>query len=160
MWVNEWPVDEAVAPGRFAAITRTWKAGDTVSLDLPMRWRLVKGRQRQAGRVAVMRGPLLFCLNPAQNKTIAPWDAADLSRITLDPASMGEPVPDASVRPDGLACKVQAWKPSLSLRLTGDIELRLTEFPDPDGKATYFRLRDMAPAVDDELLPSTPTDGR
>jgi hypothetical protein len=28
----------------------------------------------------------------------------------------------------------------------------LTEFPDPDGKATYFRLRDFRGAVDDELL--------
>jgi hypothetical protein len=28
----------------------------------------------------------------------------------------------------------------------------LTEFPDPVGKATYFRLRDYAVAVDDELL--------
>jgi hypothetical protein len=34
----------------------------------------------------------------------------------------------------------------------GDLELVLTEFADPDGKAVYFRLRDMKSAVDDELL--------
>ena len=33
-----------------------------------------------------------------------------------------------------------------------DFTLTLTEFPDPDGKATYFRLRDFSAAVDDELF--------
>ncbi|MCU0874875.1 MAG: hypothetical protein MUE50_21300 [Pirellulaceae bacterium] len=32
-----------------------------------------------------------------------------------------------------------------------DYELTLTEFPDPEGKATYFRLRDLSGAVHDEL---------
>ena len=30
--------------------------------------------------------------------------------------------------------------------------LSLTEFPDPDGRATYFRLRDFGVAVEDTLL--------
>jgi len=28
----------------------------------------------------------------------------------------------------------------------------LTEFPDPEGRATYFRIRDFSVAVDDELM--------
>jgi hypothetical protein len=47
---------------------------------------------------------------------------------------------------------VQAWKPGFGLSLKTDYELTLTEFPDPAGKATYFRLRDFGPAVNDELL--------
>ena len=54
--------------------------------------------------------------------------------------------------PDGLACKVSFWKPGFGLGSKADYELTLTEFPDPDGKATYFRLRDFSVAVEDELL--------
>jgi len=52
--------------GRFFTIDRRWKSGDRVELDMPMNTRLLRGRKAQAGRVAVMRGPLLFCLNPAR----------------------------------------------------------------------------------------------
>lgn len=30
--------------------------------------------------------------------------------------------------------------------------LKVTEFPDPEGKATYFRLDDLSVGVPDELL--------
>jgi hypothetical protein len=113
---------------------------------------LVSGRKRQFGRVAVMRGPLVFCLNPAGEEAIADWDGADLSQITLDPQSFGDPVPDDSVRSGGLACLVGAWKPGYGCKRPGNLKLRLTEFPDPGGRATYFRLQDSSVAVDDELF--------
>jgi DUF1680 family protein len=141
-----------LTPGTFFEVSREWRSGDLVVLDLPMPWRLVKGRQRQAGRVAVMRGPQVFCLDPAQNPALAKSDGTDLGYLALDPASLGEPVPNAAVRPDGIGCRIQAWKPGFGLSPKADYELTLTEFPDPDGKATYFRLRDFSGAVDDELL--------
>jgi hypothetical protein len=150
--VNGKSVVGPLVPGTFFEIRREWKSGDHVSLTLPMRWRLVKGRQRQAGRVAVMRGPLVFCLNPSQNPDLAKLDGAELGYIALNPESLAEPVPDATVRPDGLGCRVQAWKPGFGIAKETDYELTLTEFPDPHGKATYFRLRDFSGAVDDELL--------
>ena len=139
-------------PGTFFEITREWKAGDEVQFDLPMPWRLVKGRQRQAGRVAVMRGPQVFCLNPAQNPALAKLDGADLGYLALDPQSLGEPVRNDAVRPGGLGCKVSAWNAGFGLGTNADYELVLTEFPDPDGRATYFRLRDYRVAVEDELF--------
>ncbi|MBI4622101.1 MAG: hypothetical protein HY736_02630 [Verrucomicrobia bacterium] len=117
-----------------------------------MAWRLVKGRQRQAGRVAVMRGPQVFCLNPAGNAALAQLDGADLGYIALDPSSLAEPVPNDAVRPGGLGCRIRAWMPGMGVGTKTDCELTLTEFADPDGTATYFRLRDFGPAVDDELL--------
>ncbi|MDD4101760.1 MAG: glycoside hydrolase family 127 protein [Kiritimatiellae bacterium] len=150
--VNGASLEGAPVPGTFFDIRRLWKAGDLVDLELPMRWRLVKGRQRQAGRVAVMRGPLVFCLNPEHNTDLAQRDGSDLGYVALNPAALSEPVPDASVRPDGIACCVQAWAPGFSLAQNADYALKLTEFADPDGKATYFRLRDFSAAVDDELL--------
>ena len=150
--VNGQPVSRTVPAGEFFEVTRLWKSGDEVMLELPMSWRLVKGRQRQAGRVAVLRGPQVFCLNPAQHASLAQLDGVELGYLALDPKSLGAPLRSDAVRPGGLACKVSAWKPSFSLGDKADYELILTEFPDPDGKATYFRLRDLSVAVEDELL--------
>lgn len=147
-------------PGTFLTLERTWQAGDRITLELPMRWRLVEGRQRQAGRVAVMRGPLVFCLDPTQNPELAGLDAAELGYLALDPASLGEPEPDDSVRPGGLACRAGFWKAGFSLNRQHAFKLRLTEFPNPSGTATYFRLRDYAAAQKDELLDPATWTGR
>ena len=99
-----------------------------------------------------MRGPQVFCLNPAQIPDLAALDGADLGYLLLDPTSLAEPTESNVVRPGGMGCRVHAWRPGFSLARKCDYELTLTEFADPDGKATYFRLRDYAAAVDDELL--------
>ena len=138
--------------GRFFTVRRLWKAGDRVDLNFAMPWRLVKGRQAQAGRVAVMRGPLVFCLSRARNEKLKD---VDLRLLTLDPSSISGPRPDDSVRPSGIACTVKAWGPGKWYpHGSPDLELRLTEFPDPGGEATYFNAPDpnAAEFVDDELL--------
>ena len=141
-----------VKAGEFFTVSREWKAGDEVRLELPMAWRLVKGRQRQAGRVAVMRGPQVFCLDPRPNQALAKLDGIELGQLALDPVSLGEPVVSDAVRPGGVGCRVQAWKPGFAVGQKGDYSLTLSEFPDPEGRATYFRLRDYSVAVDDELI--------
>lgn len=138
-------------PGSFFEIDRQWRQGDTIHLTMPMQVRLVKGRKRQSGRAALMRGPLVFCLNPAQDKSLAGVDGADLGRYTIDPTSF-KTVQDDSVRPGGVACRAAVWKPGPSLSTKTDLVLKFTEFADPGGLASYFRLRDLAVAVDDELI--------
>lgn len=156
--VNGRPEKSRPEPGSFFALRREWKAGDVVELDLPMSWRLVKGRQRQAGRVAVLRGPLVFCLDPVPVAALAKQDGVELGYLALNPASLGDPVRDDTVRPNGLGCRVQAWNAGFGLSTHPDHEFTLSEFPDPDGRAVYFRLRDFAPAGDDELF--VPRGGR
>ena len=68
--LNGQPWPTPIAAGQFLTIERRWTAGDQVTLDMPMTWRLVLGRKRQSGRAAVMRGPVVYCLNPAQNEAI------------------------------------------------------------------------------------------
>lgn len=138
--------------GTFAVIERLWKAGDQVALDMPMEWRLVLGRERQSGRVAIMRGPLLFCLNPDQNESLAKMDGADLGRIVIDIASI-EPMPviNSSARPGGIACRLKADNNTFSTKNSGNLTLTFTEFADPNGKCTYFRVPDLSEAVPDEL---------
>ena len=149
--VNGRPFGQAHGGG-FFPVKRSWHAGDQVVLEMPMRWRLVRGRRRQAGRVAVMRGPLVFCLNPAQNDRLADRDGADLGQITLDPESLAAAVADDSVRPNGLACPVRGWTPGYATRRPGDLRLKLTELADPGGRAVYFRLQNLADGVTDRLL--------
>ena len=95
-----------------------------------------------------------WAANPAQNATLAKFDGTDLGYLAIDPHSLGAPIQSDVVRPGGLACKVSAWNPGFSLATKTDYELILTEFPDPGGRATYFRLRDFSAAVPEQLLTS------
>lgn len=52
----------------YVSITRTWRAGDTVDLNLPMPVRRVHGNPRieaARGRVAFERGPIVYCVEGA-----------------------------------------------------------------------------------------------
>jgi DUF1680 family protein len=57
-------------PGRFAAIRRTWKSGDRVELELPLRMRLESLDANHPDTVALMRGPLV--LMAVKEKQTAP----------------------------------------------------------------------------------------
>jgi DUF1680 family protein len=150
--LNGKPYKTEYTPGKFALIDREWKAGDKIILDLPMEWRLVAGKQRQAGRAAIMRGPLLFCLDPLQNESLSHLDGADLGRIVVDLHSIEEvPVKNDDVRPNGIACRLKASDKPYAMGNAANLSLILTEFPDPDGKCTYFRVPDLSEAVPDEL---------
>jgi DUF1680 family protein len=67
--VNGAPVQAPLDRG-YAVIARTWKRGDVVALDLPMAVRRVAADDRVAddrGRVALERGPLVYCAEGADN---------------------------------------------------------------------------------------------
>jgi len=52
-------------PGSFATITRKWKQGDVVTLELPMEARLIVGHPRieeVRNQAAVKRGPVVYCV--------------------------------------------------------------------------------------------------
>jgi len=153
--INGRPFDKPAVAGAFTVIEREWNAGDKITLNMPMRWRLVEGRKRQAGRVAVMRGPQVFTLNPEQDKNLAKKDGADLGRMIVNMAGIEpEPVPSDAVRPGGIACRLKAGSSGFGMDNPMNITLTLTEFPDPGGKCTYFRIPDMKEAVADELTGS------
>ncbi|MCX7048474.1 MAG: glycoside hydrolase family 127 protein [Candidatus Sumerlaeota bacterium] len=64
----------------YVHIQRRWKAGDVVELDLPMPIHRVHPHEKiqdDQGKVALMRGPIIYCLEAADNPDI------DLSRLTL-----------------------------------------------------------------------------
>jgi len=142
--------------GDWAVLKRVWKPGDVVTLNLPMGLRFVKGRRAQVGRVAIMYGPLVFCLNRKDQPDLKD---VDLRLLTIVPESLTGPFRDDSVRPGGLACEVKAWSPGAWYpQAQPAYTLRLTEFPDPSGEAIYFHVPNPYDVkfVDDELI--TPVD--
>jgi hypothetical protein len=165
--VNGEKVTKKITEGSFFALKRTWKNGDEIVLEMPMEWRFVKGRKRQAGRVAIMRGPVVYCLNPDRLKELRghsvgghmhykkteDLDPIDVGRAILNTSSL-QSIPSENISGvDVTACKLNAWGPWTNcVRVTPDLEMTLTEFADPDGRVTYFRLIDPSIAVDDELL--------
>jgi len=154
--VNDEVREEGVPGGSFYTIDQHWLAGDDIRLEMPMPWRLVKGRQAQAGRVAVMRGPLVFCLNRERHEGL---EDLDPGLIAIDRMSLEPPVADDSVRPGGLACRLRAWGPDQWYPSAEPaLALTLTEFADPGGEAVYFHVPDpnAATLVDDELLDLMP----
>jgi uncharacterized protein len=67
----------------YAAIARDWTSGDTVSLDLAMIVERVHANphvRQDAGRIALTRGPLVYCFEGADN-------AVDLSRARVSEAA-------------------------------------------------------------------------
>jgi DUF1680 family protein len=57
----------------YFAIRREWKAGDTVTLDLPMPVARVHAHpfvKADVGRVALKRGPIVYCLEQADNGNV------------------------------------------------------------------------------------------
>ncbi len=67
--VNGEPVALDAVNG-YATVHRTWKKGDTVTLDLPMPAERIYANPHvvmDIGRVALQRGPLVYCLEEADN---------------------------------------------------------------------------------------------
>lgn len=136
--VNGTPWEGVATRGAFAAIEREWAPGDAAELTMAMPPRWVKGRKAQAGHVALMQGPQVFCLNRVRNR-LAP--EMELRFITIVPETLEGPFPDDSVRPGGQAWRVKGYKPGgWYPGPAPDLDLTLSEYPDPGGEAIYFRV--------------------
>ena len=124
---------EAVQPGSYTAMRRVWSAGTTVRLRLPMDVRLVASHPRvqaNTGRVAIARGPLIYCIEAADHpessvdalvlgpgSDLQARDAPDLlGGLTTIRGSAGVAVQNQS---DALYARFDGGKP----RLTGSTPL-------------------------------------
>ena len=80
--VNGEPVTDVV-PGRYLALSRAWKPGDVVDLELDMTPRYWAGERESAGRTSIYRGPILLAydrrFNAIDAADLPPLDAANLS---------------------------------------------------------------------------------
>ncbi len=61
----------------YMVINRKWQRGDTVTLDLHMRSELLEshpGVKDNVGRVAIRRGPVVYCVEAEDNPGVDVWD--------------------------------------------------------------------------------------
>ncbi len=150
--INGAALDEEPRGGRFHVVAQTWRKGDRIELDMPMKPRFVKGRKAQSGRVALMCGPVVFCLGGEDS---AKYDMKALRRLTVKLDTLEGPFPSAAVRPGGQAFRVKAWDAEDNYPFANAaVELTLAEYPDPDTRQTYFRVnnRDDERLSEDELV--------
>ena len=87
--INGKEVAYAYRPGEILALPKVWKKGDTVELDFPMEVRTARGRKRQSGRFAVMRGPVVYALDTRtvdEFKGMHPWDVQTV--MMMDPKDL------------------------------------------------------------------------
>lgn len=87
--VNGEPVSSPIPSAGYADLQRQWRGGDTVRLRLPMPPRVVPGDERvesQKGRLALMRGPVVYCLEGHDQRE------ADLDQIVVPANFRGQAV--------------------------------------------------------------------
>jgi len=68
--LNGKELPEAAPKDGFIAVRRKWASGETLDLDLPMPIRRVEAHpevKENAGRLAIQRGPIVYCLEKADN---------------------------------------------------------------------------------------------
>ena len=77
-----------IKPGQYLPIERKWSAGDVIRLHMEMPPQVIQANPRvidDAGRVAVQRGPLVYCLEELDQP-----DGVSLVNVALDLANAGE----------------------------------------------------------------------
>ena len=70
--VNGQAVKATLSPGQYAALSRRWKAGDIITLNLPMPVTLMEANpmvEETRNQVAVKRGPVVYCIESADQQT-------------------------------------------------------------------------------------------
>ncbi|BDI28706.1 hypothetical protein CCAX7_007570 [Capsulimonas corticalis] len=85
--INDEALPNPVA-GDYARLTGEWKIGDVIVLDLPMPVRQIVAHPRATslfGRVALMRGPLVYCFEQEDNPFV------DVRDIRITPTSKFTP---------------------------------------------------------------------
>ncbi len=78
MEINGNAVTGRLRPGTYVRFRKEWRDGDTVRLELPMPVTLLESHPytSNTGRVAVRRGPLIYCLEAADHPGVDVWDLA------------------------------------------------------------------------------------
>lgn len=118
----------------YAVIRREWRNRDRVELALPMPVRLVAGRKLQAGRAAVMRGPLVYCADPGDSPA---FSAVDFPRVAIAARAFQTAT---AKRPGQLGPTIRATVRQVDPE-NGRVRqgnLLLTPFPNPAGQCVYF----------------------
>jgi len=130
--VNGEAVTNVKLANGYAAIQRAWKAGDVVELELPMPIRRIEAHPSvvdNRGRVALQRGPIVYCLEAVDNggralSLVLPRDAR-LEEATTE----GLPGRVVVIRAEGLRVPPRDWAGKLYQPVAPAEKAQLTAIP-------------------------------
>jgi hypothetical protein len=143
--INGAPAAKELQPGGWAVLQRKWTGSETVRLELPLTWRWVAGRSKQDGRAALMRGPLVYHLDPVRSG-IDKGQPLDL--VQPDPLKVSDPQPDTALHPAGRITRVHQRAVDGESRGPGSNQLVFVPYADPGGRRLWFEL----PGEPDEIV--------
>jgi uncharacterized protein len=103
--------------GEYASIRREWRPGDKVTYKLELPPRLVLGDHENAGRAAVMVGPLVLAADEADNPQLAPVTRAALASDTPAAFRLKLTTPTTEVESPRFETDAPAGSPSSKLVL-------------------------------------------
>lgn len=86
--INGEPYDGELIPGSYLALRRSWHAGDRLRLSLPMRAQRIETHpyvSENTGKVALARGPLIYCLEAVDHPGVDLRDIVLPFGTGLDP---------------------------------------------------------------------------
>lgn len=123
----------------YAAIRRSWTAGDSITLSFALEPRVIIGAHNNRGKVALAYGPLVL----AADEALPAGEAGSLAAVSI--AS-----PDLAVldlKPEPAPASVRSWPQAQVFRVrtqarrTGaPMELRLIPFADAGGTGTPYKV--------------------
>jgi uncharacterized protein len=85
--INGKPIKQSIVPGSYLKIHRKWKSGDKVELNLTMQVQFIESHPsvlENKSRVAITRGPLVYCLETADNPDV------QFTQVRIEPLSQSE----------------------------------------------------------------------
>lgn len=135
--VNGKPIAEPQKAGAYASIERKWAAGDTIELNLPMEPRLMQAHPKAEelrNQVAVMRGPVLYCLeSPDVDENIDLSNVYLPSDLNLEPVGAEDlPFEMKALKGNALYRAEPSWEGTLYRRLGSQplkpIEIRMIPY--------------------------------
>lgn len=104
-------------PGDYFALRREWKGGERVRVDMEMPAEWVVAHpfvESDFGRAALRRGPLIYCLEQADNPEADVWSISVLTDRPLDMEFVGDLLGGVMViRGEGMAERLENWKGEL-----------------------------------------------
>ncbi|MBC8869628.1 MAG: glycoside hydrolase family 127 protein [Planctomycetes bacterium] len=128
--INGKPSNVELTPGTYAAIRRQWSAGDVVELDLPMDVVFLRAHpliEEARNQVAVMRGPIVYCLeSPDLPEGVGVDDVAIVAgakwtprrdKDLLDRAAVLDGEAHVKQPPDWTDRLYQRWEPASEKRI-------------------------------------------
>jgi uncharacterized protein len=121
------------SPGTYAEVRREWRPGDIVELELPMAAETVEARPAAvecAGRVALRRGPLVYCL-----------EQVDVPEVPLPRVRLAS----------GFAGAEEEWHPELLGGVVG-LRVALEAAPEWDAAGSAYRRHGAGEPLGEALL--------